>query len=57
MDRTEEIETLNAMLADATRLADAADPLLAGLYGTLQARLRLLISLVETEGEADDQAA
>lgn len=57
MDRNGEIETLKAMLADATRLADAADPLLAGLYGTLQARLRLLISLVEAEDEADDRAA
>ena len=56
MDRIDQLEALNRMLADARRLAESGDPLLVGLYGSLEARVRLLISLIDAEGEADDAA-
>jgi hypothetical protein len=51
MDRSAQSEILQRMLADAQRLAEAGDPLLTGLYGSLAARIAMMISVLDEQSE------
>jgi len=57
MDRAAQTEILQRMLADARRLAEAGDPLLAGLYGALAARIAMMISVLDEQAETAGAAS